>query len=95
VLPASWIEASWVPRTRSPFSNHDYGYGWFLADAGGHRVAYGRGFGGQMLYVVPDLGLTVAITSDPTRPARSDGHVGDLNALLAGAIMPAVEARAG
>lgn len=94
VLPARWIEASWTPRTRSPFSNHDYGYGWFLAEARGHRVAYARGYGGQMLYVVPDLGLTVAVTSDPTRPARSDGHVGDLHALLADAIMPAVDGRA-
>jgi CubicO group peptidase (beta-lactamase class C family) len=90
VLPADWMAASWTPRTRSPFSGHDYGYGWFLAEAGGHRVAYARGYGGQMLYVVPGVGLTVAVTSDPTRPARSDGHVGDLNALLADAIVPAV-----
>jgi CubicO group peptidase (beta-lactamase class C family) len=95
VVPARWIEASWTPRTRSPFSNHDYGYGWFLARAGGRRVAYGRGYGGQMLYVAPEFGLTVAVTSDPTRPARSDGHVGDLNALLAEAIIPAVQAAKG
>lgn len=95
VLSGQWLDASWTPRTRSPFSNHDYGYGWFLARAHGHRVAYGRGYGGQMLYVVPSLGLTVAITSDPTRPARSDGHVGELNALLAEAIIPAIEAGRG
>ncbi len=89
VLSADWIETSWVPRTRSPFSNHDYGYGWFLARVGDARVAYARGYGGQMLYVVPDRGLTVAVTSDPMRPARSDGHVGALNALLAEAIIPA------
>ena len=92
ILPATWIEASWTPRTRSPFSNHDYGFGWFLATARGHRVAYARGYGGQMLYVVPSLALTVAVTSDPTRPARSAGHAGDVNALLADAIVPAVEA---
>ena len=93
VLSTDWIEASWTPRTRSFWSGHDYGYGWFLARAGGHRIAYGRGYGGQMLYVVPSLGLTVVVTSDPTRPARSDGHVGDLNAMLAETILPAADAR--
>jgi CubicO group peptidase (beta-lactamase class C family) len=56
------------------------------------EVAYARGYGGQMLYLVPHLGLTVAITSDPTRPARSAGYAGDLNRLLAERIVPAVEA---
>ncbi|CAO3433495.1 Beta-lactamase class C-like and penicillin binding proteins (PBPs) superfamily [Azospirillum argentinense] len=91
VISAAWVEASWVPRTRSPFSGDDYGYGWFLATAKGHRIAYARGYGGQMLYLVPSLGLTVVVTSDPGRPARSDGHVGLLNALLTDAIIPAAE----
>jgi hypothetical protein len=55
-------------------------------------VAYARGYGGQMIFVVPSLRLTAAITSDPNRPARSDGHVGDLQRLLAETILPAAEA---
>ena len=90
VLSEDWIAESWTPRTRSPFSRHDYGYGWFLARAGEHRIAYARGYGGQMIYVVPDLALTVAITSDPTRPARSAGYGGALNRLLADGIIPAI-----
>lgn len=90
VLPETWVDRSWTPRTRSPFSRHRYGYGWFMAQARGHRVNYARGYGGQMIYVVPDLALTVAITSDPTRPARSQGYGGTLNALLADGIIPAV-----
>lgn len=49
----------------------------------------GRGYGGQVICIVPDLGLTIAITSDPTRPARSGGYFGDLMALIEGAIIPA------
>jgi CubicO group peptidase (beta-lactamase class C family) len=91
VLSEDWVEASFAPRTRSFFSGDLYGYGWFLRDVGGRLVAYARGYGGQMIFVVPSLGLTVAITSDPNRPARSDGHVGDLQRLLAQTILPAAE----
>lgn len=90
LVDADWITASWRPRTRSPFSGHEYGYGWFLARFGGERVAYARGYGGQMIYVAPDSGVTVAITSDPGRPARSQGHAGDLHALVAETVLPAV-----
>ena len=91
VFSRAWIEAAWTPRTRSPWSGDMYGYGWFLTRLGGHDTAYARGYGGQMLYVVPTLDLTVAVTSDPTRPARTSGHVGDLHALVAETIMPSIE----
>ena len=81
-----------VPRTRSPFSGLDYGYGWFLGRARGHPFALARGYGGQLISVVPDLALTVAITSDPTRPARSEGYFGELMRLLADTIVPEAEA---
>ena len=82
VVPAAWIEASWRSRGRTPWTGDGYGYGWFLTRVAGRRAAYGRGYGGQLLAVVPSLELTVAVTSDPDSPARSDGHFGDLLALL-------------
>lgn len=89
IVSAAWVEESWTPRTRSPFSGDRYGYGWFLRDVAGHRVAYARGYGGQMLWVVPSLALSVVAISDPTQPARSGGHVGELQRLLAETILPA------
>ncbi|MEM6421351.1 MAG: serine hydrolase [Pseudomonadota bacterium] len=91
VVPRTWIEASWQPRTVSPFSGDAYGYGWFLRRLGGEPAAYGRGYGGQMLYVLPGRGLSVAVTSDPTRPARTHGHVGELHRLVARDILPALD----
>ncbi len=91
VVSEALVEAAWTPRTRSVYSGDEYGYGWFLSRVGGHDVRYARGYGGQMVYVVPSLGLTVVMTSDQTRPARSQGHVGDLEALLANHIIAAVE----
>ena len=88
VLPASWIDASWTPRTLSPFSGDRYGYGWFLRSMTGHAARYARGYGGQMIYVVPEVALTVAVTSDPTRPARSGGYISDLHRLMEELIIP-------
>lgn len=88
VLSRRWVTQSLRPVTRSPFSGMDYGYGWFLARSGGTDYALARGYGGQIICIAPDLGLTVAITSDPTRPARSGGYFGDLKALIEGEILP-------
>jgi len=91
VLSASWIEQSWTPRTTSPWSGGRYGYGWFIGEAGGHPVRYAWGYGGQMIYVVPDLALTVVMTSD-SGGARDNGHIAALHALLADGIVPAATA---
>jgi CubicO group peptidase (beta-lactamase class C family) len=88
VLSETWVASSLAPRTRSPFSGLAYGYGWFLGRARGHPFALARGFGGQLIAVVPELELTVAITSDPTIPARSEGYFGELMRLVAEVIVP-------
>jgi CubicO group peptidase (beta-lactamase class C family) len=89
VLSRNWIGQSWQPRTRSSFSGDSYGYGWFLDSGAGQSFAYARGYGGQMLYIVPSLAMTVTVTSDPTRPARSHGYAGALKSLLVDRLIPA------
>jgi CubicO group peptidase (beta-lactamase class C family) len=83
VVPEGWIETSWDRRARSRWSGDGYGYGWFLTRLSGRFAAYGRGYGGQVLAVVPEQETVIAITSDPTRPARSGGYFGDLKGLMA------------
>ena len=82
VVSRAWLDAAWTPRARSPWSGDGYGYGWFLTRIAGRRAAYARGYGGQVLAVVPEADLTLVITSDPNRPARSRGYFGDLRALM-------------
>lgn len=88
VLSADWVRRSLQPLTRSPFSGLGYGYGWFVGEAGGARLALARGYGGQIICVVPERELTVVITSDPTQPARSAGYFGDLTRLIGETILP-------
>ena len=70
VIPEDWIRASWTAYGTSPWSGDDYGYGWFITELAGERAYYGRGYGGQALFVVPSVALTLVMTSDPNPPSR-------------------------
>jgi CubicO group peptidase (beta-lactamase class C family) len=95
VLPEAWIAESWTPRTRSRFSGHAYGYGWFVDRICGHAVPYARGFGGQFLHVAPGLGLTVVVTSDISARTRVGGYRDQLDALIRDDLVPAALAADG
>ncbi|KPN17537.1 6-aminohexanoate hydrolase [Xanthomonas sp. Mitacek01] len=94
LLPASWIAQSWRPRTRSVYTGDGYGYGWFARRIADHDVRFAWGHGGQMLYIVPSLGLTVAMTSDETTGVAGSGHLAQLHALMA-RIIESQDTRAG
>jgi CubicO group peptidase (beta-lactamase class C family) len=93
VLSPAWIEQSWTLRTHSRFTGDGYGYGWFQRRAGTHDVHYAWGYGGQMLYIVRSLGLTVVMTSDESNPAARSGYRNELHRLLE-EIVAASQARA-
>jgi CubicO group peptidase (beta-lactamase class C family) len=83
VVSADWIATSWRLRTTSRFTGHGYGYGWFIYELAGHPVYYAWGYGGQMIYVVPDLRLTTIITSDPGTPSGRSGYARDIHDFMA------------
>ncbi len=90
VVSARWIEESWRVRTHSRFTQDGYGYGWFQRNIAGEDVSYAWGYGGQMLYIVPSVGLTVVMTSDESAPSGRTGHREDLHGVL-GRIIEAVK----
>lgn len=90
VVPRTWVRTSLEPRTRSRWSGEAYGYGWFIGEAGGYPAFYAWGYGGQFIFVVPDLELTVATTSDPAAP-RGGGHIRAVHELVGQWIVPAAE----
>ncbi|CAN0584927.1 unnamed protein product, partial [Ectocarpus sp. 12 AP-2014] len=83
VIPRDWVAQSAIARTSSPYSGLGYGLGWFVSRSG---WVIARGYGGQIIAAHPRRDLAVAITSDPNRPARSQGYFGQILALMEGPI---------
>ncbi|WFU46802.1 serine hydrolase domain-containing protein [Sinorhizobium terangae] len=83
IIPEDWIELSWQARTNSRFSGDAYGYGWFARQIGGEDVHFAWGYGGQMLYIVPSLQLTVVMTSEESGPSARNGYRDALHGVMA------------
>jgi CubicO group peptidase (beta-lactamase class C family) len=62
IVPGDWIRTMLQPRLPTTWAAQ-YGYQWYIESIEGHRLVAGMGNGGQRLYVLPDLDLTVAITA--------------------------------
>lgn len=95
VVPKAWIDSAWVRRTRSGWSGQEYGYGWWIRRSGNHDVYFAWGYGGQFIFVVPDVELVVVTTSDPNARSRERGHLEAIYSLLDTAIIPSVDRAVG
>jgi len=64
LLARSWIDRTRVGRGRSRWgSDREYGYGFWIRDFAGRAGYYAWGYGGQFIFIIPDLDLVVVTTS--------------------------------
>ena len=83
ILPAPWIARSIVPRGRSRWgSDREYGYGWWIRAFGPHDAYYAWGYGGQFIFVIPNVDLVVVTTSRPDVSRERRDHLGAIYELV-------------
>ena len=73
LIPKAWIDATAVGRGRSRWgSDREYGYGFWIREFCRYKSVYAWGYGGQFIFVVPELDLVVVTTSrsDVSRDRR-------------------------
>lgn len=89
IISEGWIRQSWIPRTQSRYNANRYGYGWWIKETDGHPVYFAWGFGGQFLFLVPDLEMIVVMTSVADGTSRDGGHLRQLHSILDAELIPA------
>lgn len=90
VVSREWVRTSIVPRTRSRFSRRQYGYGWWMRTLAGHPTYYAWGYGGQFIFVIPDLDAVIVTTSSPNPGPDRRRHRSALDHLIACDLTPAI-----
>jgi CubicO group peptidase (beta-lactamase class C family) len=63
ILPAGWVKNATTRHARAVAGNWDYGFQWWLTARNGVDVWAGRGFGGQLLIVLPDRDVVGVINA--------------------------------
>ncbi len=71
----------------SESGTYDYGYFWWKRDLAGYETAIAWGWGGQFIYIVPELDLMMVSTSDTS---TNGNEINGMN-LMRNYIIPAVE----
>lgn len=92
IVPEKWVEKSTRPYVYDTYHGYPYGYFWWLTTYHDRRVVFAWGHGGQYVFIVPDLKLVVACTSDrQLLPEEDEGYTEKIHTLLRDRIIPAVK----
>jgi CubicO group peptidase (beta-lactamase class C family) len=100
ILPAAWVSDSafyhtlFAPQSPDDCLTLGYGYLWWLRPQGKHESMIAVGYGGQFVYVIPDLDLVIVMTgiiSAAPEDFRSNRMLCAFN-LVEDLIVPAVNA---
>jgi CubicO group peptidase (beta-lactamase class C family) len=89
VIAERWVRQSCEGRARDrrpgnpafdpnggvdPMRDRRYGYGWWVHEIGDYQTCFAWGYGGQYIFVLPDLDLVLVSTSSPDVSEERRGH---------------------
>jgi CubicO group peptidase (beta-lactamase class C family) len=57
-----------------PMRDRKYGYSWWVHELGGHDTCFAWGYGGQYIFVVPDLDMVIVTTASSDVSEERRGH---------------------
>ncbi|NJO05209.1 MAG: serine hydrolase [Chloroflexaceae bacterium] len=88
LIPAEYVAESTRTQSEGDWSDAGdvtYGYHWWVADHGEYQAFFAAGFGGQFIYVIPDLNIVVVTVSEINESVK------ELRDIIDEGIIPAAE----
>jgi len=90
IVADNWVERSCEGRPRNrrpggpgfnpnggfvdPLRDREYGFGWWVYEIRGYDTCFAWGYGGQYIFVMPQLDLVMVTTSSPDVSEERRGH---------------------
>lgn len=94
IVSKEWIRSSFKTYTRSNYNPYDYGYMWWNRRVGDYKVFFAWGYGGQYIFMLPELDAVVVITSSLAGATQSRRYKEPVFELLQSELIPVLEDRA-
>lgn len=91
IVSEAWIRKSFKTYTRSDYNPYNYGYMWWKKPVGTFRVRFAWGYGGQYIFIVPELRAVVVMTGSLQQASQSRSYKEPVFDLLRTKILPLLQ----
>lgn len=91
IISEQWLQETFKTYTRSNFNPYDYGYMWWKKPVADYRVRFAWGYGGQYIFLIPDLDAVVVMTGALANATQSRSYKEPVFSLLREDIIPFLE----
>lgn len=88
IVSKTWVRDSFGSYTRSNFNPYDYGYMWWNREVAGYEVFFAWGFGGQYIFMIPELSGVAVITNSLQNATQRRTYKEPIFNLLENYILP-------
>lgn len=82
IISEQWLIDSFQTYTRSKYNPYDYGYMWWKKPVGDYLVRFAWGYGGQYIFMIPELDAVVVITGSLQNASQRRSYKEPVFALL-------------
>lgn len=90
IVSKEWLADSFKTYTRSNYNPYDYGYMWWNRDVAGYKTFFAWGYGGQYIFIIPELDAVVVMMSSLANASQRRRYKEPVFNLLRSEIIPNV-----